>query len=457
MTVALPDFNWQTIIWREWRNTTDEEYAEHLFELVGDQPVDQVATIISVFLGLFYGAMIGLLISLLGIVSGLPAWLQIWPVSIGLGTVLGGMIGYLFRLIEPQLSWRDWLSRLTFNVSPGGLGLVVMVLSGALLCAQIGWLLSWWAGMGHLIGVWLLTVLLAVGLGTKLVGWMLGRGRRSKPRYLHQYRNFWVWWRQQPLGSEIEAALRCACQEPSATQKQWLAVLQSLRRRKTASKVDINVVNQLQSPNWIERFTATHLLVASGGAGVTALQPIANRKSSTMRGTAIRLLQGIEYETTNRLADGAPRLLCPDCLVHCSSHSITITDGPSLSFYGCRYCRQSHNFWDVAAVAVLDTGQVGDAVQHHGGVVRINWLLRRQLFDFDAVEIIQAYDEDVERFAMQVGNDTDPYRRPRYKQLRCLVDGDCELSENTMRILRRWFGQVGINKNPHSLSDSVVG
>jgi hypothetical protein len=167
-----------------------------------------------------------------------------------------------------------------------------------------------------------------------------------------------------------------------------------------------------------------------------------------LRGTAIRLLQGIEYETTTRLADRAQRLLCPDCLVRCSLHSITIVDGPSLSFYGCRYCRQSHNFWDGEAVAVLDAGQVGDAVQYHDGVVRINWLLRRELFDFDAVEIIQACDEDVERFVMQVGNDTDPYRRSRYERLRCLVGGDCELSDNTMRILKRMFGQVGINKNP---------
>ncbi|MEJ2556606.1 MAG: hypothetical protein P8186_10325, partial [Anaerolineae bacterium] len=59
------------------------------------------------------------------------------------------------------------------------------------------------------------------------------------------------------------------------------------------------------------------------------------------------------------------------------------------------------------------------------------------------VEIILATDEDVERFAIQVGNDTDPYRKPRYRQMPCIVKPGCELSENTWRVLDSLFGQVG--------------
>jgi hypothetical protein len=76
------------------------------------------------------------------------------------------------------------------------------------------------------------------------------------------------------------------------------------------------------------------------------------------------------------------------------------------------------------------------------GLVRVNWLVRRELFDFDRVEIIQATDEDVERFAVQVGNDTDPVRQPHYPQMRCLVAPQCRLSENTLRILRQTFDVV---------------
>jgi hypothetical protein len=60
------------------------------------------------------------------------------------------------------------------------------------------------------------------------------------------------------------------------------------------------------------------------------------------------------------------------------------------------------------------------------------------------LEIILATDEEVEHFAVQVGNDTDPVRSRDYKQMRCTVGPDCKLSANTMRILQRTFGQVEV-------------
>jgi hypothetical protein len=49
---------------------------------------------------------------------------------------------------------------------------------------------------------------------------------------------------------------------------------------------------------------------------------------------------------------------------------------------------------------------------------------------------------NVERFAVQVGNDTDPVRQEFYRFMRCVISPDCRLSDNTIRILRRTFGQV---------------
>jgi hypothetical protein len=77
-------------------------------------------------------------------------------------------------------------------------------------------------------------------------------------------------------------------------------------------------------------------------------------------------------------------------------------------------------------------------------IVRVNWLSRRDLFDFDQIEIINASDEEVERFAIQVGNDTHPLRQPRYKEMDCLVAKDCRLSQNSLRVLQRTFGQVTV-------------
>jgi hypothetical protein len=92
-------------------------------------------------------------------------------------------------------------------------------------------------------------------------------------------------------------------------------------------------------------------------------------------------------------------------------------------------------------VAVLDDTW---SESHHqqDGLLRANWLIRRSMFDFDRVEIIQTTDEDVERFAVQVGNDTDPFRQPRYRKMRCAVGAECQLSVNSLRVLQHTFGQV---------------
>jgi hypothetical protein len=76
----------------------------------------------------------------------------------------------------------------------------------------------------------------------------------------------------------------------------------------------------------------------------------------------------------------------------------------------------------------------------------VNWLQYRQLFDFDEIQIIQASDEEVERFVVQVGNDTDSVRKARYQHMHCIISSKCNLSENTMRILRRTFGQIEVQE-----------
>jgi hypothetical protein len=91
---------------------------------------------------------------------------------------------------------------------------------------------------------------------------------------------------------------------------------------------------------------------------------------------------------------------------------------------------------------VLGTASSISAQNQHDGLLRVNWLARRTLFDFNQVEIIQATDEDVERFAVQVGNDTDPVRQPRYAQMQCFIASQCRLSEKFLRVLQIMFGQV---------------
>ena len=182
-------------------------------------------------------------------------------------------------------------------------------------------------------------------------------------------------------------------------------------------------------------------VVAAGGAVAPTLQIIA-REEDLLRNVAVRMLEDIA-QATQHLGGQAGQLLCPRCLVRCHAHRADLPWQPDVTYYGCRACHQSQEFIDCpkGVVAVLDAA--GRGVQERQlGFLRINWLVRRVLFDFDRVEIIRATDEDVERFAMQVGNDTDPFRKARYGQTRCSLAPNCHLAENTLRILESLFGQV---------------
>lgn len=430
---------WQDTLWHEWRNTNDAEYAGHLFTLIGSQPVGQLATLAGALSGTFYGGLTGLLVGLLSTLGSSPAGVATLLAAVGLGVVLGGVAGFLTRRVGPPLTWQDWLARVTLNVAPNELGLMLAALVVALFGSQIGWMLSWSAGLGHSVGIISLSILLTTVLGVKLVGWLIRLKRAPNPNHLHQYRRLWVWWRQRPHSVDVEAALRQACQTGPKTAPMWADILQSLNRHKNTPPPFEALIPQLQSRNWAERFTAAHLLAASGGEGIRHLLPVAQKITSPLRPTAIRLLHAIARETETRLAHRTQQVLCPHCLTFFGSHAVQI-DGTQITYYGCRTCGQSRKLWPGRVVALLDNTD-GDPLRQNTSV-RVNWLVRRELFDFHRVEIVQATDEEVERFAVQVGNDTDPFRRSHYRQMRCLINPDCRLSENTRRILQRMFGHV---------------
>jgi hypothetical protein len=184
------------------------------------------------------------------------------------------------------------------------------------------------------------------------------------------------------------------------------------------------------------------VVAAIGGTAVSALQTI-SRQNGLLSGVAIRLMKDIAWLTERQLGSRAGHLLCPRCLAHFYAHRADLPWQFDETYYGCRLCYQSREFIDCpkGVVAVLDSGWT-DAQDLQDGLLRVNWLARRALFDFTAVEIVQATDEDVERFAVQVGNDADPLRRPLFASMRCVVNPACGLSENTLRILENTFGRV---------------
>ncbi|MCP4399210.1 MAG: hypothetical protein GY801_18150 [bacterium] len=191
-------------------------------------------------------------------------------------------------------------------------------------------------------------------------------------------------------------------------------------------------------------------VVAPGGAAVPYLKDMLARNHH--ESIASELLRAIARDTTARIGDRASQVSCPSCLTRYRAHNVWLESSeyinipgyglwrPSeITYYGCRICGQSREFLEGRLVAVLDSRMDTEQVQHDS-TLRVNWLMRRALFDFDEVEIVQVSDEEVERFAVQVGNDTDDFRRSRYREMSCKIAPDCGLSENTLRILKSTFG-----------------
>ena len=169
-------------------------------------------------------------------------------------------------------------------------------------------------------------------------------------------------------------------------------------------------------------------------------------KNNPLRSVIHQLLDDIFQKISTRLNDKNTHLVCQNCLTNYDIHKIGVWWSESFKYYGCRVCHKSQNCFEVQkVVAFLDT-EVEEVIFQQKGTLCINWLVERKLFDFDEVRIFKATDEDVERFAVQIGNDTDEVRKPTYQKMQCLISIDCGLSENTLRILRRMFGVVEVKE-----------
>ena len=157
-----------------------------------------------------------------------------------------------------------------------------------------------------------------------------------------------------------------------------------------------------------------------------------------------QIIQSIAAETKLQIKPKGRYLLCKKCLTFCSSHkagSNLLSIWPIAKYYGCRLCRQSSNVIKGSSIAVLDN-QMNEEWSVREIEFWVNWLIHRKPFDFNEVKIVQATDREVEEFAMQVGNDTDELRQPRYKEMYCIISSGCKLSANTLNILKHTFKTV---------------
>ena len=187
---------------------------------------------------------------------------------------------------------------------------------------------------------------------------------------------------------------------------------------------------------------AVEQIMCLGSLAIPGLAHIVKTRG-TMYRLAYGLCRSISLKTQKALKWKADNLYCTFCYDKPVPYTITFNDEGPLTYWGCRTCGQStqfiHHKTDVVSVLddkMIETHLVQDTQ------LRINWLKHRQICFSDRVEIISASDEDVERFAVQLGNDTNPDRRANRQTMPCLIHPTCHLSSNTFRILERQFEKI---------------
>lgn len=195
----------------------------------------------------------------------------------------------------------------------------------------------------------------------------------------------------------------------------------------------------------IDLIEAYPLVIALGGEIVPILISIKHNKSHRLCSMASQILRDIELDTMARLGSNPSRFLCPRCFIRCTSRKREISMGNYVRYYGCRQCGCSRDVIDwPGQVAVVLDNRGGSESTIHQGVLRENWFRHRTPFDFDEAWILRATDEEVERFCVKIGNDTDKTREGKYEQMHCTVSSDCGLSANSLKILGCTFGKVEI-------------
>jgi hypothetical protein len=186
-----------------------------------------------------------------------------------------------------------------------------------------------------------------------------------------------------------------------------------------------------------EAFEELARLVAQGD--LRAIDPLIARVSDP--DAAVRRAVGQALKRISKaLKPVRAGLLCSSCWTRFEEKE----SAEGALWYACQVCGKAGKTLSGIRelVAVLDE-EWSQERESNDGVLRVNWLERRVPFDFDRIEVIRASDYEVERFCIVVGNDTDEYRRARYKSMPWVVAPQCALSENTLRVLRSTFGPEG--------------
>lgn len=148
------------------------------------------------------------------------------------------------------------------------------------------------------------------------------------------------------------------------------------------------------------------------------------------------------------------QLYCVKCVARAMSfksptyNNTNIFFSDSFFYVACRKCESNLFFSEEIrrVILVLDRNMEEDMTVDGENLV-VNQLRRDQLTDFDEIRIIDADDYQVERFAMQIKNDTDDKRREWLSYTLVHLNSKLSLSQSKINMLRDHFEVVTLKEN----------
>jgi len=269
--------SWQQIIWREWRHSADPLYTDRLFRVVSDQPLGLGAQISVVVLNAVGGAALGVLVGLLFTSSWATLKHVVW---------LGGLLGIIYGwILAKKYTWRGWLERLSSNTPTGSFSRLIF---GILALGVIG---------GMVFGpiFWLSAIGLFWAFGD-VITW-INRGITTSRQDRLDDRRWWFWWRKRPHLLEVEQALQQACLTSPEAQKLWQAPLHRLAEERQRNPSIESLIEQLLTPDWIDRFVARQILVQRGEEAIFSLQAAAYNNNTPHKATLVWVLDNLHTES----------------------------------------------------------------------------------------------------------------------------------------------------------------
>ena len=113
--------------------------------------------------------------------------------------------------------------------------------------------------------------------------------------------------------------------------------------------------------------------------------------------------------------------------------------GDRFYYLGCRKCESTINSVRTKkVVAVLDS-EMNEPLTLKQEALRVNWLVHQAPFDFNTLEIGPCSEDEITKFCIDIGNDSDTYRTPRYSSVKVKVKNGVQLSNHSKAQLGRFF------------------